>query len=463
MNDAENDAASRMMPAEISGTLLHMAIAKQSGEVFKSPKEILDFVDAKKGNLFQILKKDQQKLFMPAILGSSFDKTQFAISKQHRIRPLMMPELLGATFNEIESVDDECERTREYNEISSIPFPFFLGNGTFCTIHDLDSVGSINSKARLARFGRFHVTRSALLSSAYWAQILEKRTMPLLDAGVNLDLRSEQQVKEFSKEVCTWGGDARIYSNLEKTPSFATKLIEWFKSVKIEIDELQAITKGIEIKGLGIPYASKHLRFIDPKRHATFDNLLSQATDIELTPQGYVDFLGLLNNIKNELAINGNIATVEMGLFKLIQPFFDATRTKDIVKNLAAEDSLYASMSANALERDFEKLGNFSQQISLYRRHGLPHIYGFDNNPAANGSNFSGRYMLRVMLMLQPVTKNKPHVFQPEHFSVNDAGLRSEPALAYITWWLQKNFFHHVLNFSLDPDEHPLVNSPIFN
>jgi hypothetical protein len=463
MSDAENDAASRMMPAEISGALMHIAIAKQSGEVFKSPKDIWDFINERNGSLFQVSKKDQSKLFMPAILGDSIEKAQFAISKQHRIRPLMMLELLGDTFKVIDSADDECERTHASNEIHSISFPFFLGNGTFCTIHDLDSVGSINPDARLARFGRFYVTRSALLSSAYWAQTLEKRTMPLLHAGVNLDLRSEQRVKEFSKEVCTWGGDARIYSNLEKTPSFGVKLTEWLELAKNGLDELQAITKGTEIKGLGIPYASKHLRFIDPTRHATFDNLLSQATDIELSPQGYVDFLELLNSIKEELEINDNIATVEMGLFKLIQPFFDATRTKDIVKNLAAEDSLYASMSANALERDFEKLGNFSQQISLYRRHGLPHIYGFDNNPAANGSNFSGRHMLRVLLMLQPVTKNKPHVFQPEHFSVNDAALRSEPALAYLTWWLQKNYLHHILNFSLDPDEHPLLNIPVFN
>jgi hypothetical protein len=437
-----------MLSAQIEGAFLHMAIALQNGTVFQSPSELWEFVRGQcRGNLANLTATEKRRLVTPYKL-ETVSKTAL-----HSIRPMLHAETLGEAFMVPQNVGELCENAARSRQITGAPFPIALGNGTFCTIHDLTQNGEIRDGVSLIRYCEFDFTRGALLCAAYWSHILEPLTLELIADGkscVGNQATSIQQYYEFSRRVCLWGGRAGIYNKMESAGQLS-KLHQWLAFSAKTNDALDAVTKGIAIAGLGVSFASKHLRFVDPARYATFDSLLAQATGLPLNPDGYVRFLDDLNALKANNGLNEDLATIEMGLFSLIRPYFDAENLRPRTKESAKSDNIFTSISPEAISRDFEYLGNFSSSIALYRRRGLPHIYGFATQPIEYpGHPERGRHRLNLVLMLREVPEHRHSVFEPELFSVNHLALRPRYALEYLTWWMNANLGQQVLPFATD-------------
>lgn len=80
-----------------------------------------------------------------------------------------------------------------------------------------------------------------------------------------------------------------------------------------------AIAKGAQIKGLGVSFASKHLRMLDPERYAVLDDVLQQGLGIALNPRGYRLFLSALRAMAKEINQPMRIANLEAALFILVR------------------------------------------------------------------------------------------------------------------------------------------------
>jgi hypothetical protein len=440
----------------MDGALLHIAIAMQSGNLFESPEEFFNFVRGQyRGNLARLTAAEQRKLVAPYKL-ETVSKASF-----HSICPLLYAEMMGDQFEEPHNVGQLCKGVMQSRQISGAPFPFALGNGTFCTIHDLTQDGEIRDGVALIKFCDFDFTRSALLSSAYWAHILEPLTLELIAQGKCLaggPTSPDQQYEDFSRRICLWGGRAGIFNKLRDRGQLP-QLHQWLAFAAKTDNPREAITSGIAIPELGVSFASKHLRFVDPARYATFDSLLAQATELPLDPEGYVEFLGRLKVLKEENGLDDDIATLEMGLFSLIRPYFDAENLRPRTKDSAKSDDTPGSISPEAIAREFEYLGDFSSSIALYRRRGLPHIYGLAIEAIdRSGHSAHGRHRLNLVLMLHEVPGQRHPVFEPELFSVNHRALRPNYALEYLKWWMNAHLGQHVLPFTTDPSEHPLLD-----
>lgn len=438
------------LPARLDGALLHIAIAIQSGNVFETADSLWEFARGKqRGNLARLPMGKRRRLVAPEKLETAL-KTGL-----HSIRPLLYPELMGDPMQAPRYVGKLCEDAMQLHQIGGVPIPFLLGNGTFCTIQDLTESGVISDDLSLIEFGGFDFTQGALLSSAYWAQVLEPDTLALVADAKSM--MAEQSIsldrcEDFSQRVCVWGGRPGIFQKLKKR-SKVPHLQQWFSYAATKDNPREVMTRGIDIPEMGVSFASKHLRFIDPCRYATFDSLLALAVGLPLNPEGYSEFLCRLKTIKDKHRLEDDIATIEMGIFSLIRPFFDAANLQPRTKESAVQDNMFRSISPSSLDLEFERLGAFSSSVTLYRRTGLPHIYGF-----ANRLNHQDRRPMCLMLMLAEVPAQSFPTFQPELFSVNHPALRPMYALEYLIWWLKTHLGQHVLAFSIDPARHSLLD-----
>jgi len=66
-------------------------------------------------------------------------------------------------------------------------------------------------------------------------------------------------------------------------------------------DPVTALNKMLEIKGLDVSFASKHLRFLFPKYCPTLDSILSFRLGYKPSPRGYGSFVRKCNEIAHEL------------------------------------------------------------------------------------------------------------------------------------------------------------------
>ena len=80
-----------------------------------------------------------------------------------------------------------------------------------------------------------------------------------------------------------------------------------------------AISKGIEIDGLGVSFASKHLRMIAPETFPVLDQVLSEGLGFALNRKGYALFTQLLRDFMAQHEITEPIATLESGIFLLVR------------------------------------------------------------------------------------------------------------------------------------------------
>ena len=134
---------------------------------------------------------------------------------------------------------------------------------------------------------------------------------------------------QFSKAVCKdWAGNAMgrwVWTTLKghhkNDDALGEKLCTWFQAVKRQrFDVEEAIQRGIDIKGLGVSFASKHLRLLWPQRFGVLDSVLSEELGFALNVAGYKLFLRMLREFKEQYSFKKeNLGTLEMAIYRCIQ------------------------------------------------------------------------------------------------------------------------------------------------
>ena len=80
-----------------------------------------------------------------------------------------------------------------------------------------------------------------------------------------------------------------------------------------------AIEGGCGIKGLGVSFASKHLRLLLPERYAVLDEVLSTGLGFALNPTGYALFMREIKRFKEKYSIRHSLAHIEWAIFGLVR------------------------------------------------------------------------------------------------------------------------------------------------
>lgn len=117
-----------------------------------------------------------------------------------------------------------------------------------------------------------------------------------------------ESTKEFIISVCGWGNYSGIYGRVLKNNN-KNHIIDNFKKASKNItsaksDLIEAIDNLCELHGLGVSFASKHLRFLFPKICPVLDRLLADYLDYELSSEDYKKFSDFCLSVANELNSN---------------------------------------------------------------------------------------------------------------------------------------------------------------
>nr|WP_298410598.1 hypothetical protein [uncultured Halomonas sp.] len=94
---------------------------------------------------------------------------------------------------------------------------------------------------------------------------------------------------------------------------------DWLAIAAATDDAVSLIAPGIAIKGLGVSFASKHLRMLDPKRYAVLDEVINEGLGFARNPRGYALFIYCLQEFLARHELPYSVATLESGLFYLIR------------------------------------------------------------------------------------------------------------------------------------------------
>jgi hypothetical protein len=170
-------------------------------------------------------------------------------------------------------------------------------------------------------FCGFRFSRSALESSILLARKEFETTSNVESLGAALSAGSPINVLVFSQKVCNWGQGQRVWANLLRRngkENLENLLGEWLKGIAGASDE-DAILGGINILGLGVSFASKHLRMLAPEKYAVLDDVLSEGLGFALNGKGYRLFLSSLRKFSVEHSIPGSVAELEAGIFLLVR------------------------------------------------------------------------------------------------------------------------------------------------
>ncbi len=237
-------------------------------------------------------------------------------------------------FSDTEWVDvcPKCNADTLYRK-----FPFLCHDGVMRTTENLDPNTNLYKSNDLS-FAGFTFSKLALYSSiellrcenhsqedSLWTENVEKLGKAL--AG-NLDADSSFK---FSHAVCNWGGGQRVWGNLKKNKQLAKKLRSWFQEANKTDDAGKAILPGTAIKGLGVSFASKHLRMLNPEKFAVLDDVLSQGLGFALNIKGYKFFMKMLREFQSKHSPKKyNVATLESGIFRLVRQQVRTRQSKDI-------------------------------------------------------------------------------------------------------------------------------------
>ena len=127
----------------------------------------------------------------------------------------------------------------------------------------------------------------------------------------------------FSEKVCAWAAPTgrRVWGNLNRhnPDDLGKQLCAWFKIALKTDDAETALARGLDINGLGVSFASKHLRMLQPDRFATLDSILSRELGFALSPAEYARFLHELQAFRCHYRLEDDIGPLETGIFLLIK------------------------------------------------------------------------------------------------------------------------------------------------
>lgn len=156
---------------------------------------------------------------------------------------------------------------------------------------------------------------------------------------------SRNDAVEFCQAVCTWGRGERVFANLKRHHgnNLGKILSDALVKAMTATDDEAAIAALCAIKGLGVSFASKHLRMILPQRFGVLDSRFQEKIGFAMNAAGYGLFMKDLrefhkNAIKHARAqlTDMPIGMVENGLFFLVQPKAIAQMKRERAKLVSA-------------------------------------------------------------------------------------------------------------------------------
>lgn len=202
------------------------------------------------------------------------------------------------------------------------PWPFLSSDGVMRVVDDYEQ-NCVSTQSRPLEFCGFRFSEAALVSANQLLGVEAESTKALELCGRSLSENSSpSDFLNFSEGVCNWGRGQRVWGNLQRhhSPgSLATELKTWLLFASSPCEDEEAISKGAEIKGLGVSFASKHLRMLAPERYAVLDDVLRQGLGVALNPRGYRLFMSALRVLVTELEQPMRIANLEAAVFLLVR------------------------------------------------------------------------------------------------------------------------------------------------
>jgi hypothetical protein len=204
------------------------------------------------------------------------------------------------------------------------PAPFLCEDGVMRTVKDFDFTKKEFKNSFVYDFCNFNFTKSAFESGVFILYEEDSTTKIVEEFGGKILDGSSTSYLDFSVQVCDWGRGQRVLGNLKRhhKEKLEGVLRAWLTLPNLIDNHEMAIKTGAKIKGLGVSFASKHLRMLAPEHHAVLDDVLSQGLGFALNEKGYVLFIRMLNEFKkrHHLDFNDhNLAEIEAGIFLLVR------------------------------------------------------------------------------------------------------------------------------------------------
>ena len=222
---------------------------------------------------------------------------------------------------------------------------FVIDEDLLVTIHDFDLTGNeprFVASDDVITLANLRFTRRALESAMYGfvADTSDNETLRIERSARSLDVSDHRQAYDFSKDVCAWGRGGRVWGNLKRfhpEGELGQKISEWLASLEHAVAPSEAIRPGTKIQGLGVSFASKHLRLFAPERFATLDEVISLGLGYALNPAGYNLWLHDLQALKDRSKLQARIADIESGIFVLIRQIVRGTNVgEELLEEAAA-------------------------------------------------------------------------------------------------------------------------------
>lgn len=201
--------------------------------------------------------------------------------------------------------------------------PFLGADGRMRTLNDT-SLGAGKAPERRLSFARFKMTERALSAGRKIIRRVDATTRQVERSGSGIrGTVSPADALRFSEQVCDWGRGKRVWANMQRhnnnAQTLGAELAAWLSGAEETLDPAVAVRPGIGISGLGISFASKHLRMMKPTRFPVLDAVLSEGLGFALNPNGYALFTECLRDFKHKYSLSGSLASIEAGLFFLVK------------------------------------------------------------------------------------------------------------------------------------------------
>lgn len=204
---------------------------------------------------------------------------------------------------------------------TSTPWPFMCRDGVMRVATDFDH-NKLVPGGDVLEFAGFAFTKAALSASVGLVGHADMTTGEVERLGeLFLESPSTDSAYKFSQQVCIWGRGQRVWGNLARfhtQASLGKKLCEWLKNAE-EMSPLEAVSVGAQIKGLGVSFASKHLRLALPNRFGVLDEVISHGLGFAMNPAGYRLFHLAIEDFQKRSAPSLSVSKIESSVFLMVR------------------------------------------------------------------------------------------------------------------------------------------------
>lgn len=134
---------------------------------------------------------------------------------------------------------------------------------------------------------------------------------------------SPESAGAFSEAVFRWGGP-RPYGKLKRDlDRWNQHVHDWLTGPK-DVPIRERIGRGL-YPGLGVSYASKHLRVLEPAAFGVLDSVMETYLGYACNPVGYERFTLDLRAFQKAQGLDASIGEIEQAIYHLIQDYrYDA-------------------------------------------------------------------------------------------------------------------------------------------